>query len=621
MAAVRRSPIGAALVVVVTTVTLGGFLLMRQAVSTQDHQLLKADAAQAAQLLSVDISSLSTSVAALGTVASLTNGQANAFDRYARSIALPGYSLLLARRVRSGFVVTGGVGEAAVPGRPVGAGLAADLASAGGKLTATLLRKQHGQETLAFVIGPPVTPVGTAVAEVTTFNAGEVLGTSTTTGPFANLNIALYASKSPSPNKLVLSTSASGALTGDTVRTTTPIGADDWLLIASAKAPLVGTLASDAPWIVLAVGIVVALMAGGLLDSLGKRERFASNLVTLRTAELERRNELAILINNQAELLHSCHTIGEASEVVGSSLPQLFPGVSGALYAYAPSRNRLNAMTQWGRAASEPFIDPNECWALRRGRLQSSSAGDHAPRCTHVAPDATEYLCVPMLAHGEILGLFHLSTQASQTEATSLPFIELTRLASNVSEDLALALGNLQLREKLRNLSIRDPLTDLFNRRYMEESLNEEFDRAARYGMTLGILMIDIDHFKNFNDSFGHDTGDLALRKVAAVFVSQLRGEDIACRYGGEEFVLVLPGVSVEGARTRAEAIASSIRALEVVPASGGSAQSVTISIGVACYPQDGTDAEHLIRAADSALYRAKFEGRDRVAMCIGDAV
>jgi len=382
---------------------------------------------------------------------------------------------------------------------------------------------------------------------------------------------------------------------------------------------VLGVLAAGAPWIVLAAGLILAMMSRGTVASLSWRERFAEGLVARRTAELERRTHEAILINDLSDLLQSCHTITEAGQVVGQLSEHLFPAISGALYVYAASRNELGVVAQWGGDV-EPFFAPDECWALRRGHRQVIVRGDGGPRCPHVVAEACEYVCVPMAAHGETVGLFHLWTDEPRILKTSDMLSSVTQLASTVSEHVALALANLQLREKLRNQSIRDPLTGLFNRRYMEESLDRELHRAARHDLAVGVLMVDIDHFKDFNDRFGHESGDVALCKVADCLASRLRGEDIACRFGGEEFVLVLPGASGENSLKRAESLAESVRSLRVLPTTGGLAQTVTISVGVSSYPVDGSDTKDLVRAADVALYRAKAAGRDRVVLSTGSA-
>jgi len=186
------------------------------------------------------------------------------------------------------------------------------------------------------------------------------------------------------------------------------------------------------------------------------------------------------------------------------------------------------------------------------------------------------------------------------------------RLAQAVTENIGLALANLKLREALRNQSICDPLTGLFNRRYMEETLERELRRAERKQLSLGIVMIDLDHFKSFNDNFGHEAGDLLLCEFSHYVQNHIRREDVPCRYGGEEFVLIIPESSLEATRRRGEQIRQAVKQLHVEHR-GRALGQVTTSVGVAIFPNHGSTAKSLLRVADAALYRAKSEGRDRV--------
>ncbi len=175
-----------------------------------------------------------------------------------------------------------------------------------------------------------------------------------------------------------------------------------------------------------------------------------------------------------------------------------------------------------------------------------------------------------------------------------------------------MALSNLKLREALREQSIRDSLTGLYNRRYMEAVLKQQLIRVTRQLHPLGIIMIDIDNFKNFNDTYGHAAGDALLRRLGQFLQSHIRGEDIACRYGGEEFILIMPDSSLEVVKKRAEHVRREVRQLRV-PDADNTSEGITLSLGVALYPQHARTLDTVVRAADQALYRAKREGRDRV--------
>ena len=166
--------------------------------------------------------------------------------------------------------------------------------------------------------------------------------------------------------------------------------------------------------------------------------------------------------------------------------------------------------------------------------------------------------------------------------------------------------------QRLQEESIHDPLTGLYNRRYLEDSLQRETRLAARVQQGLGIIMFDLDHFKRFNDTYGHDAGDAVLRETAALLLKNVRAEDIVCRYGGEEFVIILPMAGFQIAFDRAERICQKVHELDLLYR-GESVGKITISAGVAGFPEHGLVPAHLLRAADDALYRAKHEGRDRV--------
>jgi diguanylate cyclase (GGDEF)-like protein len=228
-----------------------------------------------------------------------------------------------------------------------------------------------------------------------------------------------------------------------------------------------------------------------------------------------------------------------------------------------------------------------------------------------VAEDG-DYLCAPMAAQGEMLGVLHLHLGSSGAGEGGESIEDKQRLALSVADQFGLALTNLKLREKLRGLSIRDPLTGLFNRRYLEESLERELRRAERRSLPVAVIMIDIDHFKSFNDTFGHEAGDLMLKEVATLLRANIRAEDIACRYGGEELVLILPEMTFELAQERAERLAAAVRHLRI-PQPLQAFGTVTISAGVAVFPTHGSSGRAVINAADQALYRAKQFGRDRV--------
>jgi diguanylate cyclase (GGDEF)-like protein len=306
--------------------------------------------------------------------------------------------------------------------------------------------------------------------------------------------------------------------------------------------------------------------------------------------------------------LQSCMTVAEAYAVIADAARHLFAEEAGALCVLSASRNVVEAVVVWGPASGEQVFAPDDCWGLRRGRPHLVEDPSSRLRCRHLDhPAPATYLCVPMMAQGEALGVLHIQHSAPGhfTEPRQ-------QLVQTVADSVALALANLNLRETLRQQSIRDALTGLFNRRYLEETLEREVRRVTRAQSPLGLIMLDLDHFKRFNDSFGHEAGDAVLRELGVYLTGQVRGEDIVCRYGGEEFLLVLPEASLEVTRQRAEQLREGIKHLHVHHM-GQALGPLMLSLGVAGYPDHGLTATTLVRAADAALYRAKREGRDRV--------
>jgi len=344
----------------------------------------------------------------------------------------------------------------------------------------------------------------------------------------------------------------------------------------------------------------------------------ANSKLTRWIGELESRNQESVLLTEMGELLQTSTSEGEAQDIIRNFAARLFPNRSGALCVIKASRNLAETVAAWGgTASSDEVFNPDQCWALRRGRLHHAGRAELRIPCGHIrAGYSGDYLCVPMMAQGEGLGILHLSSEDSGQDFTELE----QRLASLVGERVGVALANIKLREALRSQSIRDPLTGLFNRRYMEESLERELRRAERNRKCVGVIMIDLDHFKAFNDTFGHDAGDLVLREFGNLLRARTRKEDIACRYGGEEFLLVLPDATLEDTSRRAEQLREATKQLDV-HFQGRPLGAITCSMGVAVFPDTAGDRSELVSVADAALYRAKIEGRDRVSVAASHPV
>ena len=269
----------------------------------------------------------------------------------------------------------------------------------------------------------------------------------------------------------------------------------------------------------------------------------------------------------------------------------------------------------WGPepGARDIVFSPERCWALRSGRSHVVPDTQEALLCAHLPePAPRAYLCTPLVAQGEALGVLYLSSKVTAPGADAMPAAK-QRLAEAVAAQLALGLANVKLREILRNQSIRDPLTGLFNRRYMEETLERELRRARRGSRSMGVLMIDLDRFKQLNDTAGHEAGTRSCATSENCCSAVSGARTFPVRHGGEEFVVVLPDASLDDARRRAEQLREGIKALRT-SYKGGTVGPLSASIGVAAFPEHGSTAEALVRAADTALYSGQAEGRDRVA-------
>ncbi|WP_420143785.1 diguanylate cyclase [Sphingobium sp.] len=335
-----------------------------------------------------------------------------------------------------------------------------------------------------------------------------------------------------------------------------------------------------------------------------ERDLQAAHGELLRNADILReRGEVIELLGGMAHRMQAARTDDELAQVIRVFVPRVLPGIPGALYAHNNSRNLLVPVTGWG--GFEPARDgfaPDQCWALRRGQSHFVTQPGSDIVCGHVAADAV-YHCEPLLAGGEVIGTLYLEGEVADESRFCL-----TVMAENISS----ALVNHRLQRGLREQTIRDPLTGLFNRRYMEEALTIEIARSRRSGVPLSAVMCDVDHFKRFNDEFGHDAGDVVLQAVANEMRSRFRDGDIVCRYGGEEFAIIAPGTTAQALAARVEEVRKGIT--EIVLRHGGRALgSTSMSFGIATWDESmAGDGAALLQLADAALYRAKREGRNR---------
>ncbi|MGF7155398.1 sensor domain-containing diguanylate cyclase [Novosphingobium gossypii] len=336
-----------------------------------------------------------------------------------------------------------------------------------------------------------------------------------------------------------------------------------------------------------------------------KRLHGANAELSRNTEILRERGEVIELLGGMAHRMQAARTDEELAAIIRVFVPRVLPEIPGALYAHNNSRNLLVPIAAWGGLdVSAAGFAPDQCWALRRGQSHFVIEADSDIVCTHVGEQTDHYHCEPLLAGGEVIGVLYLKGVVGTENRFRLTVL---------TENIASALVNHRLQRGLREQTIRDPLTSLFNRRYMEETLALEIARASRSASPLSLVMCDVDHFKRFNDEFGHDAGDAVLQAVAAEMRARFRDGDVVCRFGGEEFTIIAPGTSAATLAARVDAVRRAISEL-TVNQGGRTLGSMTMSFGIATWEESmERDGSTLIKAADAALYRSKREGRNRV--------
>jgi diguanylate cyclase (GGDEF)-like protein len=339
--------------------------------------------------------------------------------------------------------------------------------------------------------------------------------------------------------------------------------------------------------------------------------KHAEQVLQQRTYELE-------ILNQMSNSLQACRTEEEMYTVVVNTCSQLFPFTSGSLCLMNDEQTALSEVASWGNPPDEiRTFGIDDPWIFDHDKTEFIEHPDTGRLSAHIGYSLdSSYLCVPISVSGEILAILSMDftlCRHNHSDEECRQKLESSRIVlTGIAEHYALSLVNLRLRETLRKESILDPLTGLYNRRYMETSLKREARRAQRHNMPLGCMMLDVDYFKILNDTYGHEAGDIVLQELGALLRRHIRGEDIACRYGGEEFLLILPEASLQDTRQRAEELRIIVKELQV--RYHGKILTITVSVGVAALPNHGFNAKDVINAADKALYQAKAEGRDRVA-------
>ena len=333
----------------------------------------------------------------------------------------------------------------------------------------------------------------------------------------------------------------------------------------------------------------------------------------------QRKRQESHLLTDFNEWLQSCDTVEEMFEVVETFLGRLLPQCKGSVYVYADNRDALDGICSWNGGKLLKQLEPTQCWGLRRGRPYSYGENNIAFPCEHVADQYGDelperYCCVPITAHGDTVGLMHSDIPIRDEDGQPLDEDEMRetqKLVNICAEQISLAIANLKLREQLRDQSIRDVLTGLYNRRFFLDTARREINRSMATGEPVSIISFDVDRFKLFNDTYGHDAGDNVLRTLSTVMKAMFVGREIPCRFGGEEFIVLIPECGKEGLALRAEQLRRAVEQRRV--RYGNQTLGVTISIGTVTYPDDGEGLTELIKRADQALYKAKEGGRNQV--------
>ena len=363
------------------------------------------------------------------------------------------------------------------------------------------------------------------------------------------------------------------------------------------------------------MGDIIGVLSTGqdITERLRSEQELQETNEALNTSnkQLKKLHLEATLLNQMADLFQNCQEIDEVYQVVTQFTEQLFPGLTGALYIKNEETNSFQTVISWGSDfQGEQEFFANDCWALRRNDVYRVDIPQITLRCPHMNEDLFRtqkpYLCAPLNAQENTIGMLHFQGY------NDVPYERIEQLALTMAKHLAMTISNLRLQNKLKMQSIRDPLTGLFNRRYMDETLERELLRAIRQNHPTCLLMLDLDRFKHYNDTHGHEAGDLLLQSLGEYLKQHIRSSDVACRYGGEEFIVILPETTLEEASHRAEELRSGIKEL-VIHHRGQLLSAVTVSIGISAFPNHGKSPKTLLRAVDTALYRAKAAGRNQV--------
>jgi diguanylate cyclase (GGDEF)-like protein len=339
--------------------------------------------------------------------------------------------------------------------------------------------------------------------------------------------------------------------------------------------------------------------------------RNANEELSVLVVELQRHDHEMTLIKQMNDLLQACKSQEEAYQVIAMAVGEMFTGLDGGLAILHESGQYLETFSTWGKGPFMKLVfSMDDCWAMRRGEPHMVTEPKNNIICNHFEyiPDKG-YLCLPLVVQGETMGLLCCTTPSGiKPEQVN----SWKKLVQTIGEGIKLSISNLKLREIMREQATHDPLTGLFNRRYLKETLSRELNLARRHHLKTSISVIDIDHFKDFNDTYGHEAGDRILIELGRLFSNSIRKTDIACRYGGEEFVIVLFDSPQEESRHHLEKICTKVKEMQVLYGEYLLGK-VSLSVGMVEASEAEKSTEEYLNEADKALYAAKRTGRDRI--------
>lgn len=346
-----------------------------------------------------------------------------------------------------------------------------------------------------------------------------------------------------------------------------------------------------------------------------EKKKLAEETKKSLQAEQDQRRERKIL-SQMSEWLFAARSQPEMEKIVAKSMDKMFPGTNGAFYIYSNSRDVLEQVGQWGTQNSPTHIHADECWSLRRGRSYAYGTNEIYFACEHVHEDDHAYFCLPIVAHGDTIGMMHIAFPDQKIATTDNRTLrhELANkwdLSLICAEQISLATANVKLQDELHQRSVKDPLTGLWNRRWFNETASREIKRFEENGTPLTLAIVDIDHFKTFNDTFGHDAGDIVLKSFGIALQEVFENNRFACRLGGEEFCILCVGDGVDQATERLALLRETI-AGKHVKYDGRQLPAITFSSGIAGYCLEDGGLKSFVRRSDEALYAAKKAGRNR---------